>query len=318
MIDRRAFVQGIVLGALAGPLAARAQPAHAHRVPRVGILGEVDPIGWMVRTSAVEVECRWAEGPRDRLRDLAAELVELGVDVIVAAGASSARAAASVTATTPIVFVAGVDRARDSSLAGLAGRGAASPASWCRPRPRSPPSASGSWRRWRPTSTTWPCSRIPTPRSLGAQSGTARAAASRQGVELRSIEARTLAEAAASLHRCEGDRAGSPARAAGCAVRDRTAAHRRPRRPAPDARALLRSLLRRGRRPHGLVRQCAGEVIRRAATLVARVLAGARPASVPVEALAPLVLTVNADAAQTMGLAMPRSLLARADAVIRA
>ena len=59
-------------------------------------------------------------------------------------------------------------------------------------------------------------------------------------------------------------------------------------------------------------------MIRRAATLVARVLAGARPASVPVEALAPLVLTVNADAAQTMGLAMPRSLLARADAVIRA
>jgi len=40
-------------------------------------------------------------------------------------------------------------------------------------------------------------------------------------------------------------------------------------------------------------------------------------AAVPVEALAPLVLTVNATAARTMGLAMPRSLLARAD-VLRA
>jgi putative ABC transport system substrate-binding protein len=62
----------------------------------------------------------------------------------------------------------------------------------------------------------------------------------------------------------------------------------------------------------------AGEVIRRAAAVVARVLAGARPASLPVEALAPLVLTVNAEAARAIGLAMPRSLLARADAVIRA
>jgi len=87
VIDRRGFVQGMVLAALAGPLAAQAQPAHAHRVPRIGVLGEVDPIGWMVRTSAVEVECRWAEGRCDRLRDLAAELVALGVDVIVAANA---------------------------------------------------------------------------------------------------------------------------------------------------------------------------------------------------------------------------------------
>ena len=45
VIDRRGFVQGMVLAALAGPLAAQVQPAHAHRVPRIGVLGEVDPIG---------------------------------------------------------------------------------------------------------------------------------------------------------------------------------------------------------------------------------------------------------------------------------
>ena len=61
----------------------------------------------------------------------------------------------------------------------------------------------------------------------------------------------------------------------------------------------------------------AAEVIRRTAAVVARVLAGARPAALPVEALAPLLLTVNAETARAMGLAMPRALLARADAVLR-
>jgi putative ABC transport system substrate-binding protein len=317
VIDRRAFVQGIVLGALAGPLAARAQPADAHRVPRVGILGEVDPIGWTVRTSAVEVQCRWAEGRRDRLRDLAAELVALGVDVIVAAGASSARAAASVTATTPIVFVAGVDRARDSSLAELAGRGdnvtgllvpsEAEIASKClRLLAQVAPDLDHVAVLSNPDS---PLARRSVER--------ARAAASRQGVELRSIEARTLAEAERAFTGVKATR--RPALLvlpdALFAIEQRrivalAALHRMP------ALYSARSFVEVG----GLMALSgnAGEVIRRAAAVVARVLAGARPASVPVEALDPLVLTVNADAAQTMGLAMPRSLLARAGAVIRA
>jgi putative ABC transport system substrate-binding protein len=147
--------------------------------------------------------------------------------------------------------------------------------------------------------------------------GHARAAASRQGVELRSIEARTLAEA---------ERAFIGVKATGragllvlpdalFAIEQRrivalAAEHRMP------ALYSARSFVEVG----GLMALSgnAGEVIRQAAAVVARVLAGARPASLPVGTLAPLVLTVNADAAQTMGLAIPPSLLARADAVIRA
>jgi putative ABC transport system substrate-binding protein len=316
VIDRRAFVQGIVLAALAGPLAAQVHPARAHRVPRIGVLGEVDPIGWTVRTSVAEVECRWAEGQRDRLRDLAAELVALRVDVIVAAGAASARAAASVTATAPIVFVAGVDPAREGSIAGLAGRGdnvtgllvpsEAEIASEClRLLTQVAPDLDHVAVLSNPDS---PVGR----RTLGH----VRAAASRQGLELRCVEARTIAEA---------ERAFTGVKATGragllvlpdalFAIEQRrivslAALHRMP------ALYSSRSFVEAG----GLMALSgnAGEVIRRATALVTRVLAGSRPAALPVEAVAPLVLTVNAEAARTIGLAMPRSLLARADAVIR-
>ena len=318
MIDRRGFVQGMVLAALAGPLAAQVQPAHAHRVPRIGVLGEVDPIGWTVRTSAVEVECRWAEGRRGRLRDLAAELVALGVDVIVAAGASSARAAASVTATAPIVFVAGADSTRDDgSIAGLAGRrdnitgllvpSEAEIASEClRLLAHVASDLDHVTVLSNPDN---PLAR----RALGH----ARTAASRQGIELRCVEARTIADA---------ERAFTGVKATGragllvlpdalFAIEQRrivalAALHRMP------ALYSSRSFVEAG----GLMALSgnAAEVIRRTAAVVARVLAGARPAALPVEALAPLVLTVNAEAARATGLAMPPSLLARADAVLRA
>jgi putative ABC transport system substrate-binding protein len=317
VIDRRAFVQGIALAALAGPLAAQVQPARAHRVPRIGVLGEVDPIGWTVRTSAVEVECRWAEGRRDRLCDLAAELVALGVDVIVAAGASSARAAARVTATAPIVFVAGVDPARDGSIAGLAGRGdnvtgllvpseGEIAAECLRLLAHVAPDLDHVAVLSNPDN---PFAR----RALGH----ARAAASRHGVELRSIEARTIADAERALAGVKATgRAGLLVLPdALFAIEQRrivalAALHRMP------ALYSARSFVEAG----GLMALSgnAAEVIRRTAAVVARVLAGARPAALPVETLTPFVLTVNAEAARTMGLVMPRSLLARADAVIRA
>ena len=50
------------------------------------------------------IEWRYAEGKYDRLRELAAELVHLRVDVIVTAGASVTRAAREATSTIPIVM----------------------------------------------------------------------------------------------------------------------------------------------------------------------------------------------------------------------
>ena len=254
-------------------------------------------------------------GPARRLRDLAAELVALEVDVIVAAGASSARARPA-SRRPP----------RSSSSRASIRRGTA-PCGSRRTRGqrhRTPGAVRGRDRLGVPPAPR-ACGVRPRPRGRPlesrqpARSARARACASRRFAARRRAAPRRGPDhrrCGAGLHRCEGDRPGGPARAARCAVRDRAAAHRRPRRPAPDARALLRSLLRRGRRPHGPVRQRGrgdppndrrrGACPRRRAA-GRRARGSARPARVDRERRGHA----------TMGLAMPRSLLARAETVIR-
>lgn len=106
MIDRRTFLTTVTLAVLAVPCLGEARSLVARRVPRVGVLGEANPVPWTVRTSIVDIECRWAETEPARLPGMAAELVALDVDVIVALGAESARAACAATAGVPIVVVA--------------------------------------------------------------------------------------------------------------------------------------------------------------------------------------------------------------------
>ena len=55
------------------------------------------------------IERRYAEGREDRLPQLAAELVQFGVDVIFAIGPPQALAASRATDRIPIVFVCGGD-----------------------------------------------------------------------------------------------------------------------------------------------------------------------------------------------------------------
>ena len=59
----------------------------------------------MIEGRNIIIEARWPEGEQlDRLSELAASLVSLKVDVIVAAGATAARAAKGATTEIPIVF----------------------------------------------------------------------------------------------------------------------------------------------------------------------------------------------------------------------
>jgi putative ABC transport system substrate-binding protein len=55
----------------------------------------------------VAIEYRWAEGSYDRLPAMAANLVDLKVDVIVASGSTAPLAAKNATSTIPIVFAGG-------------------------------------------------------------------------------------------------------------------------------------------------------------------------------------------------------------------
>ena len=116
---RREFL-GLVGGGVAWPAVARAQQPT---VPTIGFLSSRSPedskphlegflrglgaFGYVDGKTA-KIEYRWANGQYDQLRKLAGELAALQPAIIAAAGgAPSARAAKSVTASIPIVFVAG-------------------------------------------------------------------------------------------------------------------------------------------------------------------------------------------------------------------
>ena len=66
------------------------------------------------------MELRYAEGRAERLPDLAAELVQLKVDVIMAEGAAAIRAAQQATRTIPIVMAATSDPVGQGFVASLA------------------------------------------------------------------------------------------------------------------------------------------------------------------------------------------------------
>jgi ABC-type uncharacterized transport system substrate-binding protein len=68
----------------------------------------------------IVIEWRYAEGKRDRLPALAAELVRLKPDVIVAGGANATRAAKKATSTIPIVMSQSGDPVADGFVASLA------------------------------------------------------------------------------------------------------------------------------------------------------------------------------------------------------
>lgn len=129
---RRELITLLGGGAAAWPLAARAQERAK---PLVGFLSSRSPAeseglveafrrglgeAGFVDGQSVVITFRWAEGRYDRLQALAAELVGLGVAVLVAAGGTpSARAAQAATATISVVFTGGVDPVGSGLVASL-------------------------------------------------------------------------------------------------------------------------------------------------------------------------------------------------------
>ena len=126
------LVMALVL--LAGPLSAQAPPGA--RVVRLGyitlgspasqttpiwnaFLLRLDELGWVVGRN-MTIERRSAEGRPEQLEVLAAELVALNVDVIVAAGTSAVIAAKRSTTSTPIVIAGASDPVAFGLVASLA------------------------------------------------------------------------------------------------------------------------------------------------------------------------------------------------------
>jgi putative ABC transport system substrate-binding protein len=123
MIGRREFITLAGGGAIAWPLAARAQQTA---MPVIGLLSGRSPKDSVANVIAfkrglselgyfdgrnVEIDFRWALGHYDQLPALAADLVRRKVTVVVATGGgvTSTQAAMAATSSIPIIFISGGD-----------------------------------------------------------------------------------------------------------------------------------------------------------------------------------------------------------------
>ena len=115
---RRQFIT-LLGGAVAAPIAARAQPSR--KITRIGVLETIAAAANSANLDAFQrglrdlgyaegrdyvVEYRSADGRAERFPALAAELARLPVDLIVTRGTPAARAAKNATETIPIVMAA--------------------------------------------------------------------------------------------------------------------------------------------------------------------------------------------------------------------
>ena len=129
---RRVFISLLGGAAVGWPVAANAQ--QTAKIARIGWLGQNLALGAWAREAFHQglrdlgyvegrnfvIEFRDAEGKLDRLPALAAELVALKVDVIVAASTPAALATKQATRTLPIVFTAVSDAVTSRLVTSLA------------------------------------------------------------------------------------------------------------------------------------------------------------------------------------------------------
>jgi ABC-type uncharacterized transport system substrate-binding protein len=133
-LRRRTFVTLLGGAVAAGPFAARAQQ-QTTRIPRIGWLVTGSPMSHRFSLAAfqeglkavgyregqnIKIEYRWAEGNITRLHELANELVQQNVDVILAGGSVGAEAAKRATSLIPIVAAGVADLVELGLVASLA------------------------------------------------------------------------------------------------------------------------------------------------------------------------------------------------------
>ncbi len=131
----RKKIVGFALSAMLFALCVSVQAQRPTKVPRIGYLTGTSLSADAARKEAfrqglreleyvegknIVIEWRSGEGNRDRQRALAAELVHLKVDVIVAVGSGDIRAAKEATTKIPIVMINGGDAVGSGLVASLA------------------------------------------------------------------------------------------------------------------------------------------------------------------------------------------------------
>jgi putative ABC transport system substrate-binding protein len=328
-MKRREFLMALGASALVAPLSSFAQPTP--RIWRIGYLSprsRVDPLPYdrafllgmaefgYVEGKNVVMEWRFADGAYERLPALAADLVRLNVDVIVAPSSSAIRAAQQATTTIPIVFLSTGDPVGNGFVASLARPGGNITG-------LSNTNLDVSAKLLDLLITMAPrVSRVAVLGNPGSSTRAAilqnvqAAARTRGGVRVLSVEARTGEEIERGFVVMARERAHGVIVAADAFLNERAQhiaalalTHRLPSITQPRVYVEAGGLMSYG--PN------TAESYRHAATYVDKILKGAKPAELPVTLPTTFELVINMRTAKALGLTVPPLLLARADQVIQ-
>jgi putative ABC transport system substrate-binding protein len=320
----------LILALLVAPLATDAQPAtHVYRIgrlssgtPPAGPDPNLEAFRQGLRALGYDegqnlvIEYRYAEGNLERLPALAAELVRLKVDVIVAVASAATRAVQHATRTIPIVMAGTSDPVGQGLVASLAHPG-------------------GNTTGFSNLTVELPEKRLEILKETVPQSGRVAvlanpatpnhestmhnltAAAQALGLHLHVVELRRpdeLDAAFAAVTRAGADAllvVGEPLlldSLRGQTV-DLAAKHRLPAMYSWRELVVAGGLMSYG--------PSLPDMHRRVATYVDKILKGAKPADLPVEQPTTFELVINLKTAQALGLAIPPALLFQADEILR-
>jgi putative ABC transport system substrate-binding protein len=326
MSNRRKLVIALGAGALIAPFACFAQQQRS-KIARIGLLEPASTsANWrealiaglrelgLVEGKNIVIESRGAEGKYERLPGLAAELVQMKVDVIVAAGTAAIQAAQQATTTIPIVmvrtgdpvgfgFVASLSRP-GRNITGLSNVGVDLSSKYLELLRAAVPKLSRVTVLVNPDNLNHPdyLKRI-------------QAMAKTNSVTISPAQASTASQIEAAFAAMKQERAGAlivlPDAfffAQARRIAELAAQHR-----LPTMFANRDSVESGGLMSYG---QNVTEHYYRAATYVDKILKGAKPADLPVEQPTKIELVINLRNAKAIGLTIPQELLLRADKVI--
>jgi putative ABC transport system substrate-binding protein len=326
---RRDFIKVIGSGAVAWPIAARAQ--QPDRMRRVAILEPIakdtpgaqarytafleafKQLGWTDRRN-VQIVARWGDGTDVEMRKYAAELVALAPDVILAGGGTVAELMLKATRTIPIVFVIVPDPVGAGIVERLSRPGGNATGfmmfeyNLC-----------GKWlelfKEIAPSVTHAAVLRDPGFAHGIGQFAVIQAAAPSVGIEVSPIDLREpnqIERAIATF--AQSPNGGIIVAASGIGATNINLIITAAARYKLPAVYITRPFVVAG----GLISYGPNftDQYRRAAGYVDRILRGEKPADLPVQAPSKYELAINLKTAKTLGLTIPPSLLARADEII--
>ena len=326
-MKRREFISLVGGAAAVWPLAARAQQGA---MPVIGFLNSSSPDADGDRMRAyrralgeagyvegrnVAIEYRWADGQNSRLPSMAADLVHRGVKVIVTGGTPATLAAKAATTTIPIVFLLSTDPVEAGLVASL-NRPGGNLTGVTGLNVELAPKKLELMHELLPSKTALALLVNPT-NVIAAEyeTRTVQAAARALGLQLHILRASTERDFDPVFGSLAQLRVGALVIGS-----DLFFTSRSDQLAALTVRHAMPSIyqFREFAAAGGLLSYggSASDWGHQAGVLTGRILAGGKPADLPVQQATKVELFVNLKTAKTLGLIVPQSLLARADEVI--